>query len=350
MKLRMKTETLGLNTRWEIFPILLLILVMSNQLVSAQSRKAGLTGAAFLKVGVGARAAGLGSAVTALRGDVNQLFWNPAGIVIENQQFAASFNYNKWIADIGHHSAAVVYTWEGVGTVGLGFISFGLSGIAADRDIPIDPGLSSFRIDRNTSATYDYRDIAVQVSFARQVTTQLSLGMTVKSISQSIDGHAAQAVAVDFGSVYSIEILDWMIGARFSNLGGDMKFFDIAYGLPLSFSIGTTIAPINNKTGKLMLAVDAVKPQDGPQYFFSGIEYAYASMIAVRGGWKFNYSGSEDEGTSTRGPVKNTVEGLTLGAGVSTNIDGYAIGLDYAYTQMALVSAGHRVSVQIGLR
>ena len=46
----------------------------------AQNRKAGITGAAFLKVPVGARAAALGSAYTTIEGDANQLFWNPAGI------------------------------------------------------------------------------------------------------------------------------------------------------------------------------------------------------------------------------------------------------------------------------
>ena len=46
----------------------------------AQVRKAGLTGASFLKIGVGARAVALGSSYTTIRGDVNQMFWNPAGM------------------------------------------------------------------------------------------------------------------------------------------------------------------------------------------------------------------------------------------------------------------------------
>ena len=37
-------------------------------------------GAAFLKLGVGARAVGMGGAYTAIADDVNSMGWNPAGI------------------------------------------------------------------------------------------------------------------------------------------------------------------------------------------------------------------------------------------------------------------------------
>lgn len=330
--------------------IAFIALVCIGQLGIAQQRKAGLTGAAFLKVGVGARAIGLGSAVTAIPNDVNQMFWNPAGMALKDEQMQASFSYNKWIADISHNTAAISYNWEGVGTVGVGVISFGLSGIAADRDIPLDPALKPFQIEQNTSSTYDYRDLALQVSFARYVIENLSLGATLKYVSQTIDGQSATAFAVDFGSVYNIGVMDWTIAARFNNLGSDMKYYDIAFGLPLSFSIGSAITPYKDGDNKLMLAVDAVKPQDGPQYFFTGAEYSFMNMIAVRGGWKLNYSGTDDGGTTSRPAIKSTIEGLSAGAGVVTNLSGYALHLDYAYTQMDLISAAHRITLSIGMK
>jgi hypothetical protein len=334
-----------------LMPLLMAGCCLLADLANAQSRKAGLTGAAFLKVGVGARAVGLGSATTALTGDVNQIFWNPAGIALtpDDAEIQATFSYNKWIADLGHNSAAVSYNWEDVGTFGIGFISFGISGIPSDRDILVDPALQPFQIDLNTSSTYDYRDIAVQFSYARYVTENLSLGVTTKIISQSIDGESAGALAFDGGSVYSIGLLGWKIAARFSNLGSDIKFYDIAYGLPLSFSIGTSIVPVKTEESRFMLAIDAVKPQDGPQYFFSGIEYTFMKMVSLRAGWKFNYSGTDDGGTSSRSAIKSTIEGLSLGAGVRANVEGYDIGVDYSFTKMDLLSAAHRISVQLGM-
>lgn len=325
-------------------------LVCIGQLGVAQQRKAGLTGAAFLKVGVGARAVGMGSAVTAIPYDVNQMFWNPAGMALKDEQMQASFSYNKWIADISHNTAAVSYNMEGIGTIGVGVISFGLTGIAADRDIPLDPALKPFQVDQNTSSTYDYQDLAVQVSYARYVIDNLSLGATLKYISQSIDGQSATAFAVDFGSVYHIGVLDWTIAARFNNLGSDMKYYDIAFGLPLSFSIGSAITPYKDGDNKLMLAADAVKPQDGPQYFYTGAEYSFMKMISVRGGWKLNYSGTDDGGTTSRAAINSTIEGLSAGASVMTTVSGYDLRLDYAYTQMDLISAAHRITLSVGMK
>jgi hypothetical protein len=330
--------------------IILVAVLCCAQIVVAQQRKAGLTGAAFLKVGVGAKAVGMGSAATATYQDVNQMFWNPAGIALKSETMQASFSYNKWIADLSHNAAAVSYNMEGVGTFGIGFIQFGVTGIAADRDIPLDPALKPFQVETNTGSTYNYSDIALQLSYGRYVIDNLSLGATVKLVSQNIDDQTVSAVAIDFGSVYHIGVMDWTIAARFNNLGADLKFYDIAYGLPLSFSIGTALSPWSSGDNKLMVAVDAVKPQDGPQYFFTGAEFTMMNMISVRGGWKLNYSGTDDGGTTSRAGINNTIEGFSAGAGVATKFGGYNVRLDYAFTQMDLLDAAHRITVSIGLK
>ncbi len=332
----------------KVIVICLLAVVLVTQVSVAQDRKAGLTGAAFLKVGVGARNVALGTAVTALSGDVNQMFYNPAGIALKDEMLQASFTYNKWIADIGHSTAAVSFNIPEVGTIGVGFITFGISGIEAVRDIPVDPGLAKFQIDNSTSATYDYRDIAYQVTFSRYVMDQLSLGITVKGISQTIDGVGASAFAIDFGSVYHIGILDWTIGARFNNLGSDLKYYDIASPLPMQFSIGTALSPFKTDQLNVMVAGDATKPQDGPLYIFSGVEVSFMNMIALRGGYKFNYSGTNEVPGTGASSVNSTIEGFSAGAGVRTTMGDYEIGVDYSYTHMDLLDAAHRFTLNIG--
>lgn len=326
----------------------LIAILLAAQVSISQDRKAGLTGAAFLKIGVGARAVALGSAVTALSGDVNQMFYNPAGIALTDQTIQATFNYNKWIADIGTSSAAVSYNWEGVGTIGVGFITLGLSGISADRDF--DPDGNNAQFDKNAATTYDYRDIAYQVTFSRYVIDQLSLGVTLKGISQSIDGISAGAFALDFGSVYHIGVLDWTLAARFNNLGSDMKYFDIAAALPLQFSIGTAMSPIKTENNSVMIAFDATKPQDGPLYFFSGMEYSVMDLVALRAGYKFNYAGTSESPTIGSPALDNTIEGISAGAGVHTTYEGYKISVDYSYTRMKLLDNAHRFTVSVGMK
>lgn len=318
----------------------LLAVLLVAQLGVAQNRKAGLTGAAFLKVGVGARNVALGTAVTALSGDVTQMFYNPAGIALKDEKLQASFTYNKWIADIGHNAAAVSYNIEGVGTIGAGFISFGLSDIEAARD----------KTDDVTSATYDYRDMAYQVSFSRYVVDQLALGITVKGITQSIDGISASAFALDFGSVYHIGVLDWTIAARFNNLGSDLLYYDIASPLPMQFTIGTSLVPFKTEQFGVMVSIDAAKPQDGPQYIFSGVELKILDMVALRGGYKFNYSGTDEVTGTGLAPINSTIEGISAGAGVRTSFSGYSVGFDYSFTQMDLLDAAHRFTLTIGMK
>ncbi len=326
----------------------ILVLALITAAADAQTRKGGLTGAAFLKVGVGARESALGTAVTALTGDPNLMFYNPASIYMNEGTLQASFNYNKWIADLNHNSAAVTYNWQDVGTIGVGFITFGVSNIAADRDVYSDPVLHAQQTDQNTSDTYDYRDMAYQVSFARNVMENMELGISVKGVTQTIDGQSVTAFAVDFGSVYKIGVLDWTIAARFNNLGSDLKYYDIAFGLPLTFSIGSSIVPLKMQDAQLLVSMDAVKSQDGPQYFFGGAEISYMNMVALRAGYKFNYSGTNDGGTTSRPSYDNTVEGISLGAGVHTMFSGYGVSVDYAYTKMTLLDNVHRFSLKLG--
>ena len=51
-----------------------LAVLLVAALADAQTYKAGLTGATFLKIDVGAREAALATAVTGLRGDANLMF------------------------------------------------------------------------------------------------------------------------------------------------------------------------------------------------------------------------------------------------------------------------------------
>jgi hypothetical protein len=331
--------------------LVLLLIVFAAGESWAQTRKAGLNSASFLKVGVGARQVGLGSAITAIPGDAANMFWNPAGIGLTSEQLQASFTYNSWIAEITQSAAAVTYNLGDVGTIGVGVMTFGISDIPADRDVyPGNAALQALQIDQQTTSSYDYLDMLFQASFARQVTEQLTLGVTAKFISEKIDDQSATSFAFDFGSVYSIGVMDWKVGARINNLGGDIKFYDYAAPIPLTFSIGTSISPYSDESNVLTVAVDAVKPQDGLQYFFTGAEFSFMNMISVRGGYKLNYSGADDGGTTFRDAIKTTIEGISLGAGFRTTLADYGVRVDYSYTSMDLLDAAHRFTLSFSMK
>ena len=313
-------------------------------------RKAGRNGAAFLEIGVGAREVGLGSAVSSMANDANQIFWNPAGTALgSNEQFSTAFSYTSWIADLEYGAVALGYKLPGAGTLTLGAQFFGISDIPANRQNGyVDPDLAVLVEDFETSATFDYSDIAISLSYAQYVYDKLALGATVKLINESIDGVSGSAVAFDFGSVYSIGVAGWQLAARISNLGSDIEFFTQDNPLPLSFSIGTSIYPVNSGNTRLMLSVDTIKPLDSEQQLRSGAELSFYDLLFLRGGYKFNYSGVDDGGTSARDAVNTSIEGVSLGGGIQYVVGGYAVAFDYAFTEMDLLDSVHRVSLRIG--
>lgn len=335
----------------------LLLVVFATGIVTAQSRKAGINSAAFLKVGVGARQVGMGSAVTSMNGDVTNIFWNPAGSALNNESAQASFTYNSWIGGITQNAVAASYKLEGIGTIGIGVMTFGITGIVADRDVyPGNAVLQALQIDQATSDTYDYMDLLAQVTYSTYVMDRLCLGASAKLINEKIDDVNATAIGFDLGSVYNIGLLNWNIGARISNLGSDIKFYDYASPIPLTFSIGTSLTPIRVGENSVTFAMDAVKPQDGQQYYYTGLEYNYNNMIFLRGGWKLNYSyfglsgDGIDQGTSLRAGVRTSLEKGSLGAGIRVPVSDYMVALDYAYTAFSSFDGVHRITVHFSMK
>ena len=345
-------------TRMYLIPLIaVLLLALGAALADAQTQKAGINSAAFLKVGVGARQAAIGSAVTSLNGDATNMFWNPAGVALKDESAQAAFTYNNWIGGLSQEAVAASYNWTDIGTIGIGFQSFGISGIQADRDNGYtDPTLQSQVTDMNTNSTYDYQDLLIQATYSRYITDYLTLGVSAKYIHEKIDDVGAGTFGFDLGTVYNIGVLGWSVGARINNLGGDMKFYDYASPIPLTFSIGTSMVPVDAGITRWMLALDIVKPQDGTQYYYAGTELGFNNTFFIRGGWKFNYSwfglnGSGiDPGTTFRPPIQTSLERGSFGAGVRVPFDTYVINVDYAYTVFSALQDVHRFTVSFAMK
>lgn len=325
------------------------------QPADAQIRKSGITGAAFLKIPVGARAAALGSAYTTITEDANQMFWNPAGIALGGTGTSLTFSWNDWIAGMTHMAAGVTYGSKTMGTFGIGFVSLGVDDIIADRDVVPSFLAGTFTaFDDETSATYNYSDTAMNLSWAYVFTDKLSMGATARYINQSIDGVSANAFALDFGAIYHIGYRGARIGARINNLGSDLKFYDLGTPLPLIFSVGAAIDLVETTPQgmKVTLLADATKPQDGEQLLFTAAEVQATKYLALRGGFKFNYSSVDDSKKDeiTGNPISapRTEEGVTLGAGVALPWERYNLAVDYAWTDFGLLDSVHRVSFNVG--
>ena len=83
------------------------------------SAGAGTTQAEFLKIGLSARAAGMGGAFGAVADDLGAFEHNPAGLgLLNNSQVSAM--YTRWLADISFGAVGGAHVLPYLGTIGVG--------------------------------------------------------------------------------------------------------------------------------------------------------------------------------------------------------------------------------------
>ncbi|GAG65206.1 unnamed protein product, partial [marine sediment metagenome] len=249
----------------------------------------GTTGANFLKIGVGARAAALGDAFTVIVDDSTSLYWNPAGLAkMEKGQLSAT--YNVWFAGINQ------------GYLGIGF-PLGGTGVAAGGVNYVDMGDFDGRDEAgNPTGTFTASALNYQLGYANRLGEKLSWGVSVGGIQDTIADDSKSTYAANLGLIYkSSESLS--LGLAVQNVGGELG------GDPLPFVAKIGMA---YSWKSLLLALDIASPTDNDLYYGAGIEWWIMDGIALRAGYKTN----QDIG-----------EGFTAGLG----FDKGKIRFDYAY-------------------
>ena len=285
------------------------------------------TGASFLKIGVGARAIGMGSAYTAIGDDVNAIHWNPAGISQMSQQ-SFSATHTGWITDINYDFAGYVYP--------------GKLGIFGGSIICLSQGeLEGRDENRNLTQSFSASDIALTISFARQTIIndhRIGYGINLKAINQQIETEKAFGVVVDLGLLFKVkQALPLQFGLSIQNLGPQMKFINEGYDLPLSVTAGVGYA-----ISGLTIALD-IKQQvyEGRTDISIGTEYFLVPNFAIRAGYLKTVSKSEIEqvGMGIDGKL-STPEGLGAGFGLKI----FGISTDYSFTPYGDLGSSHRIS------
>lgn len=292
----------------------LLIVISATQAAD----NAGTSGAVFLKIGVGARAAGMGDAHVAVPEGADSLYWNPAGLTNLGIK-DITFTHNEWIEDVRyeHVGASIPVFWNSA--VGFSYSQLTM-GELEGRDAQGRPTTNFTAGDRLFTVGWGIRPFDM-----------LQAGATFKYVSSRIADDKAKAYAGDFGVIFHAPLSGLTAGFALNNLGTDIKFVDEGDPLPLTYRIGGGYTlPVGGETHKITLAVDGVKGNDTDFYVNTGAEYWLANMVAIRAGYRARY----DEA------------GVTAGGGFRYLFSGsYGVQVDYAYADMGVFGATHRVSV-----
>lgn len=284
----------------------------------AMAGSPGSKGAVFLKLGQGARANAMGESFVAVVDDINALYWNPAGI-IQIKEKQATFMYSDWLEEIKYNYLAYVHPTQILGGIMGSAITLLDSG-------SIDKHINS---DGIADGIFDGKDIALAVSYAREMMEDCSLGATVKYIQMKIDGQKSTGLGLDIGCLYKPQIENLTLGVVMQNFGPKLKaFVREKDALPLNFKVGGAYKLLDKV---MTVSLDVNFPSDNDTNFNLGTEYWVKEIVAIRAGYK----------TLTKDELKSS--DLTFGAGF--RLPGTGIGLDYAYCDYDDLGDTHRVSL-----
>ncbi len=175
-----------------IILISILLIGMDSAFAGGGPRN-GTGGATELLIPVGAQGVAMSGSNIATTTGLDALFWNPAGVSHVKQSAMATFSHMNYIADIGVEYGAVAANFEGFGIVSLDIKSLNVGAIPITTNEQPD----------GTGQTYTPQFITAGVTYSRELTDRIAIGVTVNYISEAIAQVNANGVAFNAGLQYN---------------------------------------------------------------------------------------------------------------------------------------------------
>ena len=231
-------------------------------------QRAGTSSATFLRIGVGARAVGMGEAFVAVANDPSAVYWNPAGLAsLQRREVAVS--HTQWPASVNYDHITWVMPSRRLG--GSVAVQFGVLGTRIDETSELMPF--------GTGRQFSYSDLVVGAAYSRRWTDKLLVGTGVKFVREDlgsqIGGPTTQAILFDVGSIYYLGLGSVRIATSLTNFGSALRPsgtyvspFDGAtaqydgFDPPLMFRYGVAFEPIENDVQRLTTSFEVNQPAD----------------------------------------------------------------------------------------
>ena len=334
--------------------------------------RVGTRGANFLEIPVGARGQALGAAGVALISGPEAMAWN-VGAVAEVEAFSLGFTYSELYADadISHQFASVLFPLNDVSAVGASVTLLDSGDMLRTTARFPDGG------DPQFGETFDWTGFAGSLAYARRITDRLSFGGAFKVVSEGITDARANWIGFDVGALFRTGLIGATIGGTIQNIGGESSFggtatkrtvgsgadvFPTTEDVSVSFDTRDLLLPtafrfsvLFDVTGtaeawfaqvglehKTRVVADFYDSIDTALMPSVGLEYSYKEFFFARVGKQFL---NEDRDDSFR----TFWTGAAIGGGIKIPLsERYALGVDYAYTNMKILDNVQTFSVNFG--
>jgi hypothetical protein len=337
----------------KIIILTLTVLICITALTAKPFGKTGTAAFQFLKLGIDARATGMGEAYTAVTDDISSVWWNPAGLApaLKQQVF---FSHTNWPANIMHEYAAASYT-NGVSTWAVSASVLHMDQMDITDEDTFGP----------TGETFTNSDIALGLTYASTFTDKFSFGMTAKYLRENLYVYDVNSFSVDLGSLYNTGWNNVKIGMALRNFGPDVRYkvdddgdndfnedpFDLLDNdddglidedgeelenkIPMNFSLGISSDLMRRGNTYWIASAQLDNCIDRMETWNVGTEYKLGNLF-LRGGYQLNYD----------------TNGLSAGFGVQIPTRFAIFNVDYAYTDMGYLAedflhSAHRLSIKM---
>jgi hypothetical protein len=334
--------------------IIVFALLLALDVHAGGGNRTGTGGAAQLLIPVGPRGIAMGESNISTSYGVESLFWNPAGVARMSNSTEVMFSHMSYIADIGVEYGAVSTYFEGFGVISFSIKSLSIGDIL----------ITTTQDPDGTGAVFSPQEITAGVSYARQLTERISVGVTANLISETIDRVSASGIAFNVGVIYEdlANINGLSMGVVMKNIGPQQQFAgsgllqladvqdlnrppqfltveSASFDLPSTFELGLGYKPVLDDINSLQLSGAFQNNNFSGDEYKLGAEYGYNNIFFARFGYQGALKVDGDE----------YIYGLTAGAGLHYDLEGISLKVDYTYRDVQYFDGNHIFSLSVGL-
>lgn len=302
-------------------------------------QRAGTSVFTFLKIGVSARAVGMGEAVVALQQDAASSYYNP-GTIAQFKQTEFSATRIQWPAEINYDYFSLTRNIRGRHYAGL---SFGVLHMSPMQE-------TTEYLPQGTGSYFTFQDRFVALTYGARMTDRFSFGLTLKQVEEDLAGHKMSSTMMDMGTFYWTGFRSLRFSASLSHFGpqtkpdgtyekeildsetGEEKTITTefeSFSPPTVFRVGAAMDVWSTAKQSLLLSIQLNHPVDNAENISTGLEYNLSNMLFIRSGYKIN----KEE------------ENISFGVGLNIPIGKLKLRIDYAYANFDHLSDPQRLTL-----
>lgn len=301
--------------------------------------RAGASALSFLKNDVSPVSSAMGGASVSLAGDAYSIYNNVAAM-----------------ADLRTNHYAITHTFLGAGVnQSFGSAMFALKNQTSVLGFSLN-SLNSGAIEERTEfmplgtgRMIYVNNIAFGTSYAQKLSSNFSVGGTLKYVFESLAGFTNHALNVDLGFLYKTDFKDLNFAVMVRNFGSSTSLtgdylastFNRTPGatlekntLPNVFSMGLSLVPWKIERHSILAAFQLNHPNDNSENYRFGAEYNYMDILLVRTGYKVSVKGQSWP---------------TFGFGVRMMMGAHPLYLDYAANPTNYIGVQHQIGLRLNI-